>query len=1177
MHLSNVEIFGFKSFAKKVSITLHQGITAVVGPNGCGKTNVVDAIRWVLGEQKASVLRSDRMENVIFNGSAHKKPLGMAEVSLVLDNSKKILPIDYNEVLVTRRVFRSGESEYLLNKTPCRLKDITDLFADTGVGPDAYSVIELKMVESIISDRSEERRRLFEEAAGITKFKSRRQIALRRLEETNQDLLRVDDLISEVERNVNSLKRQVKKAERYNSYLESLKAKEREINTFQWALIRHQRTPLISKKANLSDEEVSYLTTIAQNETIVESLRQELQEWETQWNTSHTEYNTLMEHLNKEHMALSLGQERIRFLTEQMEKIRQENANLTLQAAQNQVLLDETTQNLAVVKNRREDEARKVQDAENNLQEFYLEFNHKKNQVEAAQKDVIEVIQVYAEKERVKDRIESEIQEKQRQNKRLDDEMQQIENRLFERNQHKTVLETELYKLRGDIDRQAIMVETLEGQKEHAEEELSMIRDQMLRQKHTIQNLGNQVSFLENFSNEGTETPEGEKLLLSLRESIDGLIGSVEEILHIDERYRRPIMTVLGKRSRYLVFDTAGHALQAMSILREKRGGKAAMIPLDLVSRKNITPDSSLLTGDVRIIGRATDFVTCDRQFLPLADILLFNTFIVNTDLSEWLISLNNQSPQSNVVDLQGNMIDLNGWLFGGDGEYVPGSLFDKEKELERLHQEIQEGEENLLAMETEKMEIERRVQEFTQSLTDAIAIQKKLNTRREEVERQYAVLDNDLLKDREFVTRMKKEKAQISLFSEQEEKLSSIQVEVQTMLDRRSQAEQRMEELRRVSAELEQERNAREHEYQNIRMTLLRTDEEIKRLNASIMQYEQNIKEIQHRQEEGQNLLVQYQTEKEQLGKENETINDELTNLLQEKSQKDEVLENIQNQQSSIKSRITELEQQIRQNRTKRESTDQVLHEIDITLAHLEEEEKVLLEKLGSKPEIDSTTWNGTEEELMNLKNEAEDLRKQLEAFGQLNFAALEEYQAEKTRFDTLLQQRSDIVEAEKTLQETITKINITARELFSTTFEKIHENFKENYKLFFEEGEADLILTGEDPLESRIDIVARPSGKRMQLISLLSAGEKALTAIALLLAIYKVKPSPFCILDEVDAPLDDANIDRFISAIRLFSRSTQFIIVTHNKRSMEAASYIYGVTMEEDGVSKLVSVRLE
>ncbi len=608
MHLAKVEIFGFKSFAKKTDLALHQGVTAVVGPNGCGKTNVVDAIRWALGEQKASVLRGERMESVIFNGSSQKKPLGMAEVSLLLDNSRKMLPIDYSEVLLTRRLFRSGESEYLLNKTPCRLKDLNDLFADTGMGPDAYSVIELKMVERILSDKSDERRSMFEEAAGITKFKQRRQAAMRKLEETDRDLLRVDDLLGEVERTVNSLKRQVRKAERYNEFREILTQKENDYNTYRWALIQKKRIPLTGQKSQFSDDVTRLTAIIAQHESSIESHREELQQWESRYNEFQHSYNDLIESLNREHMDLSVNQERLRFLNQQTETLRHENANLDVRLTQNRELREQAETNLRTAEERRKSEAEAAEREEEELRRFYSVFTEKRNQVEGAQRDVIEVMQEFSNKERRKDRLETEIEEKERQGKRLEEELQKTESRLVEREQHKTIIEEELHKLLGDMDRQAIMVETLEENRDQAEEDLSRLKEAILQQNHNVQNFHNQIKFLESFSVDGIGGAEGEKILLASKNSVDGLLGVVEEILHVEEAYRRPIQTALGRRAEYLIFDTAENAIKAMSYLREIKGGKASMIPMDIAKRKAASIHGGVHPGEARNIGKSSDF-----------------------------------------------------------------------------------------------------------------------------------------------------------------------------------------------------------------------------------------------------------------------------------------------------------------------------------------------------------------------------------------------------------------------------------------------------------------------------------------------------------------------------------------------------------------------------------------
>ncbi|MCK4967106.1 AAA family ATPase, partial [bacterium] len=594
MYLSKVKLFGFKSFAKKTDIVFDEGITAIVGPNGCGKSNVVDAIRWVLGEQRVSSLRSDKMESVIFSGSDSKKPLGMAEVSLLIENTKNILPTEYSEVEVKRRIYRSGESEYLLNNVPCKLKDIITLFMDTGMGSDAYSLIELPMIEQIISDKTEDRRRLFEEASGITKYKKRRNEAFRRLEDTRQDLLRVNDIIIEVERKVNSLKRQAAKVRRYQKLKDELKIKEHELLKSTLYSIKLKNEPLASNINQLKNCQGTAKGELIKKEADLEKLKSDLVVHENSLSGVQTEYNSIVDILNSQQMELALSKEKNHSIHEQIKKIESEEKELTRKISDNLLALKENKEKLAILERNVNDITDEQKQAEEKLSGFYVEYYDKKNRLSTAQTKIVELIEKYSEEGRKQDKMLLDLRQKEEKLSSMVKESTFIKERLSNKESILKSLLTERKRIENFLDEKRKYCSKMEGEVEAKRIMLSELKEKKMDFTKQVEIDSKKIDFLYQIISEAGKLSEGTEHLLKEKDSIVGLLGTVGELIKTDEKYEKALLGSLQSISNFLIFDTADNGFKALKMLAERASGEVDIIPLDKISKLDAPPKVNL-------------------------------------------------------------------------------------------------------------------------------------------------------------------------------------------------------------------------------------------------------------------------------------------------------------------------------------------------------------------------------------------------------------------------------------------------------------------------------------------------------------------------------------------------------------------------------------------------------
>ncbi len=1180
MYLSGLEILGFKSFPLKTSVEFAAGITGVVGPNGCGKTNVLDSIRWVLGEQRISILRGGKMEDVIFAGTREMKPLGMAEVSLHIVNNRGVLPTEYNNITITRRLHRSGDSEYLLNNVACRLKDINDLFADTGMGAHAYSVIELDMVEAILSDKADQRRMLFEEAAGITKYKHRKRAALRKLEATEQDLLRLLDILGEVSTQVNSLSRQMKKAERYKYYEDRvktvgqviLKEKYRRLHG-QLQKVRDEKRLSQIKMAELSAEidrwEIAREDYAAKSLELSEQLRGirgQIEEVSSQCYRLETE--------------ISVTEERIHSaeLNDQNDRRDIENIGVKLeQLAQEKITLSEKTVSL----NQSLAEARAaLEQSELKLNEKLAQLEQARTSTQSQQRDLFEIEGRRNLTEQTRAQLGDQINEiniqlaKIRERDSLLDVEHQESTRRLEQ------LESRQQKNRDEIAFLEQSVSAFETDRESTVARLTELQASLNSRSVEQSTVEAQAELLTRMIAHYEGYGSGVTGVFEQRESLPGIVDTAANLIQAKPEYVAAIETALGDAAEYIVVEDRNAAHQAINSLREQKRGRATFIiksELDSWAKDHKIARPGGFGGN---LVHASEVITATPGYEKLADLLLGDVVIVNDQYSaEKLIGLG--QGEFRVVTLDGHYYPARQIHTGGGDKQMP--LLGRESDLTRLKARIEE-----LTAETQSIreETERWNQHKTQvdsNLVDATRQLAQLRAAAGELQIDSAgiKLRTQQISDsrRDFSSDTERLTEKISGLNAQ---LNDLEVDVSRLTADTEGKKSSLQSQHSTVESLQQDVNSAGHEVEELRLRAIRFQTELNSLESNLRRIDDLTVEMQSQRESRSRACELRVTETVAL---RDRIA-ECRKLLDEKSRERESFRSeeiaLTAKQGELGEKQSEFDQILKANRRQRDEANELNQNLLVQDTELNARHEDVVRQLKELYDIDVISIVMPEpladDTFHDLEAELQDCRSKQQQIGMVNMLALEEYERESERERFLRAQIDDLTKAKDDLKSTITRINSTARKMFADTFLLVRTNFQRVFAELFQGGEADLRLENEeDPLESPVQISARPRGKRFLNITQLSGGEKALTAISLLFAIYLVKPSPFCILDEVDAPLDDANVIRFLRMVRSFIGKTQFIIITHNKRTMEQCDRLYGVTMQQPGVSQIVSVDFE
>ncbi|KUO63309.1 chromosome segregation protein [bacterium BRH_c32] len=1188
MYLSRLEIFGFKSFANKTVINFTKGITGIVGPNGCGKTNIVDAIRWSLGEQKTSTLRSDKMENVIFNGTATKKPMGMSEVSLTLVNDAGLLPTEYSEVTITRRIFRSGESEYLLNKNICRLKDITNLFMDTGMGTNAYSIIELKMIEPIVSGKADDVRKMFEEAAGVNKYKVRRKLSLKKLDDVKLDLTRVNDIVAEVEKNVRSLERQAKRADQHNQIQSILKEKEIDLSEREYTLNTRKKDEIESQISEFSVLRQEIDNHISDSETVLLNLRNDVMNVESQLSQKRLEINKNTDELHNIQKTVSVNEEKLKSLNNTIIRLKNECADFENQIERNDELIEENYEKLAEVDS---DISKNNIDSDNSL----LSLEEKKINLDSKKLVTKELNEQFVT-------IEKNLRDAQNQLKNSESEFEKIKATIEKYDQRILTTTNTIAKTVGYIEElnneKAVTVKKFEetesfyfkkkNEKESLDKELSKLKDQEVEERTAIAALREKINIFQNLITNLEGVSKGSKVLIESSNWTPKSKYIFADVGNAIDEFRYALEAALKNVLNNLLVDSFEDVKSAISFLKNNELGKASFFLLnknggikpsliDRLYKFSIGRKAAKIKKEAGFINCASELVNSEIEWQPYFLKVLSQTIIADT--LENAIVINQKFPEFDVATLDGDIVKANGIIEAGSLPKLDETLFGRKQLLEDLITEYPLLEEKLNNLKSIMASVEERIASI--DLNDINESTKVLLNDINNTEKQISQFEFEKKKANEEVENTQKQIQELAARSNdldnEKTRLTSlindVNLERTTKLSEISELESNLKLIEEDYNSFYSEINYRKIELEklkgqssNLSSTILRTKESIKQLRDGIDKRQEDIKETEEEIDELKGITYQ--------------LNDSLTRI-------NEIRHTLFNQQTEIELRLrnlkeesTEKEKALREIRNKRQEISDKIHNLQIKHNELSLRLENLINNILVTYSLELQVKEYEDLETFNYKERNEEvnsLKEKLRNIGPVNLLSFSEYEEERTRMEFFHKQRNDLIDSEKDLINTINEINQTAQQLFIETFEQIRTNFKTIFQTLFNEGdESDIILEdGIDPLESKIEIMAKPKGKRPTNIEQLSGGERTLSAIALLFAIYLVKPSPFCILDEVDAPLDDANIDKFSKLLIEFTNRTQFILITHNKRTMESSENMYGVTMQETGISKLASVQ--
>jgi chromosome segregation protein len=1165
VRLKSLEIKGFKSFADKTVLNFDEGITGVIGPNGCGKSNIVDSIRWVIGEHKISNLRSENLESLVFNGSKTRSASGLAEVSLTFENTKNLLPTEFNTVTVTRKYYKNGESEYRLNDVACRLKDIHNLFMDTGVSTDSYAIIELGMVDDIIKDKENSRRKMLEQAAGITIYKTRKKEAKLKLDATEQDLARIEDLLFEINNQLKSLESQAKKAEKYFEIKKEFK--EVSIELAKAALegfnitykdLNHQQQAEVDKRLELE-------ASIAKEEAALEQEKLGFIEQEKALQHMQHAFNDMLDGLRNKESEKNLSAQRLQYLKE-----RETSLNEFLQKAGGQLKgLDESIQFTS----------NQIKEDEIKLEEFEGKLDELKNAVE--------------DKRKVFDEKRSSIDELRREN-------QAIQRNQFEAEKKVAVADTSIQNLQRTIvqiqeekaQRQA-QLQQLEADKKIKEEELEQKKTdlQQLHDHHefTKEQILATQSMLEGLRNEladesrKLDSKKNEHALLkSLIDSMEGYPESVKflhnntgwnhtapllsDIIYVKEEYRAAVENVLEPYLNYYVVNNLEEGLQAIHLLDDNKKGKANFFLQDKFTDFDAhhQPEGTI---------PALSVVEIDGKYANLAKHLLGNVFIAENE--EALRNSNGAV----VLEKTGKYVKGKYSLTGGSVGLFEGKKIGRAKNLEKLTDEIAAQE---IIVNDLKAVIQIRHNEV-------IAFNEQLKENAiKQTQQDINNLTNHVFSLQNKIENLHHlEETSGRRVEELQEQLEINHDAISSTRDELEKFNTQLQELGEKVQLIEQDYASAEQEYNFATATYNDSNLQFTKQQSKVISLKQ---EFEFKSNQLQNLQVEIESSNAQLSEaanniaetaialqELETL---VITLLQNKDQEERKLNEADQAYYNLRNALAEKESELRHKQKSKEGIDTLLNEIKDKLTDLKLQLAGMKERLNVEFKVDLDVIidepRTSDTPLEDLQEKSERMRKRLENIGEINPTAIEAYTEMKKRYEFILEQKNDLVTAKESLMLTIQEVEATANQQFLDTFNAVRENFQKVFKaLFTEDDTADMVLVDPDNLaETGIDIIAKPKGKRPSSIGQLSGGEKTLTATALLFAIYLIKPAPFCILDEVDAPLDDANVGKFTNMIKKFSENSQFIIVTHNKQTMSAVDVIYGVTMQEAGVSKLVPV---
>lgn len=1182
MYLKRLELQGFKSFADKTVLEFKPGITAVIGPNGSGKSNISDSIRWVLGEQSMKSLRSSKAEDIIFAGTQNRKSLGFAEASIIIDNSDGKLPIEYNEVTVTRKIYRSGETGYFINKVPCRLKDILELFMDTGIGKDGYSIIGQGKIDEILSNKSEDRRHIFEEAAGIVKYRTRKAESEKKLEQTKLNLLRINDILAEIEGQIEPLKIQSEKAKRFLSLRDELKSIEVGLFVYNISAYKEKLEQIVKDLEVLTSQEQDESKKLeegqAKKEFIKTRIDELIQEIENMQNIGF-ESKTKIEQINSQ---ISVSNERIL------------NNNANLERLQNEI--EEQKQRILEFNEEKENKISKKENLSKNKERFEKELQEKEDELNRlSAKLSAKELEIEEKKKKVKEdtdaryerlaeisTYEANFENLEKTKKNVKQDLQEAISELDSNRLKKQEISKEFLEIDNTRNKAVKQLIDIRNQKEEAINRIKEYDEKIEKLTAEYRMKESRCKFLQETEKDKDGYIKSVKSLLlacekdtKLNTGVEGVLAS---LISVDKKYETAIEMCLGQTMQNIVTNTETDAKRLIEYLRQNNLGRASFLPISSVHGKKLERvDDKGING---VIGLASDLISYNKKYTDIVLNLLGRTVIVeNMESAIALAKTNNYSFR--IVTLAGDVINPSGAISGGSVAQKTVNILGRGREIEELKQKLEQ-------INSQIKEIAKQKEEYSANITDTIEEAARLEKELQEIEIKYAtkkqevdILESQITKLEEKVSNLKKQLEQIDLekknieaskegtklvITNLEKEISELNAEISKFAELNKDDQTYIDNLNTDITDLKISVSSFDESGLSIDEMLARIEQDIQNANKNIEQKTQEIENTKQETAKTEQTIIDLGNEIDRIKSEVSNSSEKIDELKKEKNQKNEELTKIEAEIENQYNVLNGLKEQIVKIESKKSKQEQDLDD--------------LINKLWQEYELTPNNAGDYQkpENVQLAQKKTNELRKEIADLGSINIDAIEDYKKMQERYDFMNEQRFDLEESISKLRNVISEMTSTMQKQFAEKFKQINKNFNEVFAELFGGGKAELILEDEtNILECGIDIKAQPPGKKLQNMMLLSGGEKALTAIAILFAILKINPAPFCILDEIEAALDDVNVDRYALYLKKFSKDTEFLVITHRKGTMEIADTVYGVTMEEKGISKLLSMQLK
>lgn len=1175
-----MELQGFKSFADKTVLEFKPGITSVIGPNGSGKSNISDAIRWVLGEQSMKSLRGAKSEDIIFAGTQARKSLGFAEVSIVIDNSDSKLPVEYTEVTVTRKIYRSGETGYFINKTPCRLKDILELFMDTGIGKDGYSIIGQGKIDEILSNKSEDRRHIFEEAAGIVKYRTRKAESEKKLEQTKLNLLRINDILSEVEATIEPLKMQADKAKQFLDLREELKSIEVGLFVYNIATYKEKLEQIVKDYDILVSQKELEDTKMETLQASKEELRQAIDDITRQIEEMQNlgfESSNKIEKINSE---IGIHKERIQNNSNNQERLVGEIEEVKTRISELQEEQKQKLEKKTSLGSNKEKFEKELTEKEAELSELTKKLSDKELEIEGKKQAVEQYTDKKYELANEVNTLDVNFENLEKRKKQVQNEIDSTISELDSTRMEKQELSKGFYEIESKRNTAASNLEKKQAVKNESMQKVKQFEEEVSKLEYNQRMKQARHQFLVETEKEKEGYNKTVKSLLfhcekdsSLNKGVHGVLAN---LVSVDKEYELAIEMCLGQALQNVVTETEQDAKKLIEHLRKNSLGRASFLPISSVQGRKLDK----LTKMEGVIGIASDLVKCNKKYEQIVLNLLGRTVVVK-DMDTAINLAKKDKYSFRIVTLQGDIISSTGSISGGSVQTKSVNILGRSREIEELEKELKKIEKQIADKKKEQ-------EEYADSIGDLIEETARLERELQEIEIVYATEKQKMVAIEENINRLE----------ERRDKLKQEEVTIEEQkAENRKQKEAKEQEsvsivkkMEELNAIIEQFaiNNKDNQKYiddlnldiTNLKISVSSFDESENSIDEMVARIEQDVENQKKSMESKQATIEENKKDNQELEVAIQNLETQIEQIKLEVSNSSNKVEELKQERTQKNEKMTQTENDITSQFSVLEGLKEQIVKLDVKKTKVEQDLQQVTEQLWEEYEL---TPNNTEEypkpnNVATAQKQVNSLRNKIKDLGSINIDSIEEYKKTKERYDFMSEQRLDLENTATKLRAIINDMTETMQQQFKEKFAIISKNFNEVFVELFGGGKAELILEDENNiLECGIDIRVQPTGKKLQNMMLLSGGEKAFTAIALLFAILKMTPAPFCILDEIEAALDDVNVYRFAEYLKKFCKETQFLVITHRKGTMEAADTVYGVTMEENGISKLLSLKLK